>query len=179
MQPRNPAIREGLMFGGGLAVLFIINFFLAYIAGIGLGGLITLVAALAAYLVAGMRAAQTTGRVQSGVIAGLVTGLFSSVVDAVVVMVLSFIFIDKVRASYEASAKALGAATTHYTNSMVITSQIFSVLLGIVIASAVGLGLGALGGNIGKGRAPLPQQTYQESYYQGIPTPPPPPTQQP
>src|SRR5215469_6511924 len=94
MQPRNPAIREGLMFGGGLAVLFIINFFLAYIAGIGLGGLITLVAALAAYLVAGMRAAQTTGRVQSGVIAGLVTGLFSSVVDAVVVMVLTFIFID-------------------------------------------------------------------------------------
>jgi hypothetical protein len=178
MQPRNPAVREGLMFGGGLGVLFVLNFLLSTLAGIGLLSIVLYLVALAAYLFAGMRAGQATGRVSSGLIAGLVTGLVSSVINAVVVVALSFAFVDKLRTieqqAADAVSKSFGSTPITYTNSIVITGQIVSVLLGAVVATAIGLGLGALGGNIGKGRAPLPQQAYQESLYQGIPVPQPP-----
>ncbi len=168
MQPRNPAVREGLLFGGGLAVLLVLNFVFETLTGNSLGGIIVVLAALAAYLVAGMRAAQATGRMQSGLIAGLVTGLFSSLVNAVVVIALSFVFVDRLRDAAQKAADALGVRTVHYTNTMILTSEVIGVLLGAAFATALGLGLGALGGNIGKSRAPLPQQAYQESFYQGI-----------
>src|SRR5260221_4995911 len=85
MQPRNPAVREGLIFGAGLAVLLVINAVLNMYADIGWGQIITLLAGIGAMLFAGVRAGQATGRANAGMIAGLVTGLFSSAVNLVVV----------------------------------------------------------------------------------------------
>jgi hypothetical protein len=172
MQPRNPAVREGLMFGGGLGILFVLNFLLSTLTGFGLLSIVLYLVALATYLVVGMRAGQATGRVQSGLVAGLVTGLFSSLINAVVVVALSFVFVDTLVKNAQAAANALGAGSTvHYTSGLIITGQIVGVLLGTIFGTGIGLGLGALGGNIGKGRAPLPQQAYQESLYQGMPVP--------
>jgi hypothetical protein len=38
-----------------------------------------------------------------------------------------------------------------------------------VLSALFGVGLGAAGGSIGRARAPLPTQTYEESMYQGTP----------
>jgi hypothetical protein len=172
MQPRNPAVREGLIFGAGLAVLLVINSVLSIYANIGWGQFITLLAGIGAMLFAGVRAGQATGRVNAGLIAGLVTGLFSSAVNLVVVMALTLVNVDKVRQTMQTAADAVGGAKLHYTNQMAVGLSLLGLVIDLIVASLIGLGLGWLGGRIGSDRAALPTQVYQESLYQGMPQPP-------
>src|SRR5260221_12892256 len=114
MQPRNPAVREGLIFGAGLAVLLVINEVLYLYADIGWGQIITLLAGIGAMLFAGVRAGQATGRAKAGMIAGLVTGLVSSAVDLVVVTAVTLVHVDKVQRAYHNAANA-AHSNGHYT----------------------------------------------------------------
>ena len=171
MQPRNPAVREGLIFGAGLAVLLVINAVLNIYTDIRWGQIITLLAGIGAMLFAGVRAGQATGRVNAGLIAGLVTGLFSSAVDLVVVTALTIVNVDKVRRGLQAAVDAQGA-NLHYTNQMTVGLSVLGLVISLIVASLIGLGLGWLGGRIGSDRATLPTQVYQESLYQGMPQPP-------
>jgi len=171
MQPRNPAVREGLIFGAGLAVLLFINAVLNIYADIGWGQIITLLAGIGAMLFAGVRAGQATGRANAGMIAGLVTGLFSSAVDLVVVTALTIVNVDKVRRAYQTAADAVGGGI-HYTNQSAVGFAVLGLFISLIVASLIGLGLGWLGGRIGRDRAALPTQVYQESLYQGMPQPP-------
>ncbi len=174
MQPRNPAVREGLIFGAGLAVLLVINAVLNMYADIGWGQIITLLAGIGAMLFAGVRAGQATGRANAGMIAGLVTGLFSSAVDLVVVTALTIVNVDKVRRAYQTAADAAGGGI-HYTNQSAVGFAVLGLVISLIVASLIGLGLGWLGGRIGSDRAAPPTQVYQESLYQGMPQPPQPP----
>src|SRR5260221_2687836 len=115
MQPRNPAVREGLIFGAGLAVLLAINAVLNIYADIGWGQIITLLAGIGAMLFAGVRVGQATGRANAGMIAGVVTGLFSSAVGLVVVTTLTLVKVDKMRTAYQTSTHAAGGGL-HYTS---------------------------------------------------------------
>src|SRR5260221_12710546 len=171
MQPRNPAVREGLIFGAGLAVLLVINAVLNMYADIGWGQIIPLLGGIGAMLVAGVRAGQATGRANAGMIAGLVTGLFSSAVDLVVVTALTIVNVDKVQRAYQTAADA-AHSNVHYTPQATVGLSALGLFISLIVASLIGLELGWLGGRIGSDRAALPTQGDQEALYQGMTHPP-------
>lgn len=180
-RPANPAVRQGLIFGAILAVLLVLNALLSIYLGLvvtAISSIIVILVCAAAYIVAGMRAAQQTGQVNTGLLAGLITGAFSSLINAIVTVVLVIALVDTVRKSAQATSNQLLKAnhlpTVTLTNSQVIASQVQNVIIGLIIASVLGLGLGALGGLIGRSRAKLPEQVYQESMYGGLQQPVPP-----
>jgi hypothetical protein len=93
---RNPAIKQGLLFGILLGIFTIVFNIILSLAGLstlfigaimlvntGSGLLISsvgFIAAILAYLVAGLRAARQTGRVRTGALAGLWTALIGAVI---------------------------------------------------------------------------------------------------
>jgi hypothetical protein len=93
---RNPAFRQGLLFGillgiftivynvilsfAGLSTLFIGSIMLVYTGSGVLISIVGFIVAILAYLVAGMRATQQTGRVGTGALAGLWTALTGAVI---------------------------------------------------------------------------------------------------
>src|SRR5258708_34606860 len=104
MQPRNPAVREGLIFGAGLAVLLVINAVLNIYADIGWGQIITLLAGLGAMLFAGLRAGQATRRANAGMIAGLAAGPFTSAGGQVVGTARANRNVDTGQSGYQTAA---------------------------------------------------------------------------
>lgn len=193
MQPMQPAQqghpvwRYGLIFGGIVGVLEIINFVIsttsrggtsaalsgassqtAVTSGLfGLGCLFFLIG-LALYFVAGMLAAGQTGRVGTGSLAGLVAGA----VGGLVALIAGVIALATLPTSYFQSI-ADQTQTSGGTPATAQQIQSAAVILGIILYVIVwlvfiglGAGIGALGGLAGRGRAPRPQ--YSEAMYQGM-----------
>lgn len=149
----NPAFRQGLLFGITLGIFFIVfnvtkvGTLLAgalNLSSTGTGALISivaLIAAILAYLFAGIRASQQTGGVGTGALAGLWTGLISSVITWVDTLVFFY-------------------ATHGGANQLLFQIAIFGTL-SIALALVLGTGIGAIGGLVGKRRASLPTQVSQ------------------
>lgn len=167
----NPAIRLGLLYGVGLGVLLLLNALLNLAVGQipGIVSLIVLLIALAAYFVTGFQASAVTGKVSTGLVAGLITGIVSSLVNLAGYIILVFVFYDKIVATYEQALQTAGrSGQVQITQGFVLAASIGSLIFGLVIAAIVGLALGALGGVVGKSRAPVPTEAYNESFYQGL-----------
>lgn len=166
-----PALRYGSLFGLGLAVLLIAHAFFRQATGFGGGAVVTFVAALAAYFFAGILAARQTGKVSTGLVAGLFVGLISSLLDGIVTFIL-FIGdsarIDRLVAQAQARVDQQGG-NFHFTRGLLIAFTAGGIALVVVIALLIGLGVGAIGGAVGKNRASLPANPYQEGMYQGMP----------
>jgi hypothetical protein len=185
----NPAVRYGLIFGGILAVLSLLDAAIGratgsaadYSAGanIGANGLGCLFALVGLGLLggAGWMTARATGRTGQGAIAGMIAGLLGSAIlsTALIVLVLTlpesyYVYV----ANHTQSSQPITAREVHQI--IVIVLLILAVII-ILIAAGVGAGLGALGGLIGKSQYNGPVNPYQQSYYQGMPPqgfPPPP-----
>lgn len=168
VKPSKIALHEGLIFGVGLGVLLSLNFLLSVYANFGFT-LITWIVGLGAYFWAGMRASKITRVVSTGLLAGMFTGIISSVINLVVVIPITLLNVDKLRIAAQKLADSVKNNHTHYTNGSFISTVIIGVIVGIVLAALFGVGLGAAGGSVGRARAPLPTQTYEESMYQGMP----------
>lgn len=171
--PGTIARRQGLIFGVGLGILLCLNFLLSVYANFGFT-LITWVVGLGVYFWAGMRSGQASRVTSAGLIAGLFTGVISSVINLVVVLPVTLLNVTKLR---EAAQRALDQQVVrgphiHYTDASFIKTVVFGLIIGIVLAALFGIGLGAAGGAVGRARAPLPAQPYEESMYQGTPPPP-------
>lgn len=178
----NPASTLGIRYGAILGIILVV------VAAIGLASynlsrvfsLPSDVIGLGMFLAVGIHTARKTGTASSGAIAGLLAGAISAVINAVVVIVLTLAFVNRYRAneqrSLQQSAALFGLKNTqlNVTNAEVLTGAIASVVIGLVVATVVGAGIGALGGLIGRGGY-RPQQPYQETMYQGLGTPPPAP----
>ena len=157
---RNPALRQGLIFGIMLGVIllalsFIItNFY------------ITLALIFLAAFIAGMRASQETGRLTTGTLAGLWTGLIGIFIPSIISVILVLINIDAYRKSFQIAADKQHQNIT-YTNSTVITGLLINVLFLIVLGVLPGVIGGAVGGNFGRRRAQLPPaEDYQEAMFE-------------
>ena len=160
----NPALRTGLLFGiilGAIEVVF-------YLTLGTVGFLIALVIYLGLVGFAGYRASARTGKVSTGLVAGLLTGLFSSVVASLATFFYLLPHVDSLRQLLQQQANNLnqGLAIT-YTNTLVIEGLIVALLIIIVISSLVALGIGAIGGAIGKGNAPAQPTLYPPYPYGG------------
>ncbi|HLY30492.1 MAG TPA: hypothetical protein VKQ36_05660, partial [Ktedonobacterales bacterium] len=131
-------------------------------------------------IVAGARAAGKNGKVGSGAVAGLWVGLLGAVLGTVGALIFDYLNLDAlVRVSNQA-AQTLGS-NSHIDGNQYLLSAVIGSVLVIIIDLLIGLGLGAIGGLIGRGRAPKPPvPAYQESMYAGLtPTAPIYPPQQP
>ena len=149
---RNPAFRQGLLFGILLGIFYIVFNVILSIAKLstlfigaivlentGSGLLISLVAlivAILAYLSAGRRASQQTGRVGTGVLAGLWTALIGAVIKWVYALV------------FFATAPTIAAPP--------LSEMVLSAILSIALTLPFGAGIGALGGLLRK-REALPR----------------------
>jgi hypothetical protein len=171
---RSPSLRQGLLFGLILGLVLAIIDVIASFVDLGGAGLavsvVTFLLALAVYFFAGMRASQQTGRLITGLLAGLWAGLVSSLISFLATLIITLMTIDAIRAR----AQALSAqqhVQIQYTNSLIIGSTVVVGLLVVGFYVLVGLGMGSIGGAIGKRRANIPVRAYEEAMFQ----PPPPP----
>ena len=161
---RNPALRYGLIFG---LILLVVQTLLSFVGG-ALGILYDLIA-LGAYLVlclmAGRRASQETGRLKTGLLAGLWAGLISSLISTVISLILTFVNLDALRSYYQSVSdqQHLGI---HYDNGLVISTQLFSFAISILLAILLGVAGGAIGGYMGRNRAAPPSEPYQEAMFE-------------
>jgi hypothetical protein len=167
------AFRQGLMYGLSLGIFFIVcNVILSFaksgtfLAGgiyvysststgnstlFSIGGPLVIILV---YLLAGLRASRQTGRVAAGTLAGLWTGLISAVITDVYAIVFLF------------ASTSLGQNTQggQLLSDFAILSAL-SGIFGLVLALVLGIGIGALGGLIGKRRASPPTQLSQQSTF--------------
>jgi len=166
-----PALNQGILFGvivGAILVIYLLVTYIAYIATLSLIlGIITFIIELGLYAFAGYRASAITGKTGTGALAGLFTGLVGGLIGAVVSIVLLFVYVDITR-TRTLSLLTTEAARQLYTNTFIITTGVGAALLGLALAIGYGAGAGAIGGLIGKRRAPQ-VQPYQEALYQGMP----------
>jgi hypothetical protein len=184
------AFRIGLLFGIILAVIMIAFNFAEQFAKdvIGRGGLIltilTIIISLAAYFFAGFRASSQSGKVSTGLLAGMWTGIISSLVNGIASVLLTIPNLPELTRTANQAIIDSGAQTDiRYTETTMLALTIGGTFLLLLLASAIALGVGAIGGAAGKSRAPMSQQAYQESFYQspmgGYPPPQPGYPQQP
>lgn len=156
---RNPAVKWGLIFGGLLILLGLINYGIEYATGAlnvpvtrGAIGRLNLGASLAQscivflvvvglYFLAGMMTARENGRVGSGSIAGLIAGALYGVVAATVAV------ITVQTRGLQGAGASINPTTAH---SILIVVSIVVVVLAIAFECGIGAGIGALGGLVGR-----------------------------
>ncbi len=162
MQPRSghPALLYGLSSGAIIAIIGI----LFYIALRGLGLIIAFLLFLFIVGFLGHAVSARTGRVSSAVLAGFLSGLTSFVILSVATVIFVLVNMNLVLQDLQQRADALNQGIT-YTNGLVIGSVIIVMVIVTIVGCLVALGVGAIGGAIGKGRAQVPPSQYQGSMY--------------
>ena len=170
----SPSLRQGLLFGLILGLVLAVIDVITSLVDLGGAGLavssVTFLLSLAVYFFAGMRASQQTGKLTTGLLAGSWAGLVSSLLSFLATLLITFTTIDAIRARLQAVA-AQQHVQIQYTNSLIIGSSVVVGLLVVGFYILVGLGMGSVGGAIGKRRANIPVRAYEEAMFQ----PPPPP----
>jgi hypothetical protein len=158
---RNPALRQGLIFGIILGIILL---------GLSLVGFnnftITLLLCLLAAFIAGRRASQETGRMTTGTLAGLWAGLIGTFIPSIILMVLFLINIDAYRKGAQTNADQQHIHIT-YTNSLLIEGLLINFLLLLALGVLLGVVGGAVGGSFGRRRAQLPPvEEYHEATFE-------------
>jgi hypothetical protein len=153
----NPALQYGLLFGvilGAIEVVFSLTLG-------NVGFLISLIFYLGIIGVAGYRASARTGKVSTGLVAGLLAGLFSSIIGSLGLFIYILPNIDAFRQALQQNATTLNQGfTINYTNNVVIGLLVLVLVFVIIGSSLLALGIGSIGGAIGKGNAPVPPPPY-------------------
>jgi hypothetical protein len=154
MQTRsgNPALQNGLLFGvilGAMEVVFSLTLG-------NVGFLICLIFYLGIIGFAGYRASARSGKVSTGLVAGLLAGLFSSIIGSLGLFLYLLPNLDTLRNLLQQQATTLNQGfVINYTNNVVIGLVLLLLVIMILGSSLLALGIGAIGGAIGKGRAPV------------------------
>lgn len=177
------AIRWGIIFGVIIGVIGIISSVILRAAFGGVlssgsqqdivnasGGILALTCVpcllyLVLLFVSGIFPARETGNVGQGAIGGLIAGVVGEIISGVVGLI-----IDAISPLHISPAANGGSAIS--TAGFGAAAGIVGIIVGIIILGALGAGLGALGGLIGKGQYRGPTAAYQDSMYQGMGQPP-------
>ena len=157
---RNPALRQGLIFGIILGIILVgLNFFFS-------GLIIIAVLTLLAAFIAGMRASQETGRTTTGTIAGLWTGIIGLLILSIIALGFLLHNLDAVRKSAQINANQQHLHSI-VTNSQIISTYLFVYIILIALGILFGVIGGAVGGNFGRRRAQIPPaEEYHEAMFE-------------
>ena len=157
----NPALQNGLLFGVILGVIEVV--FSLTVGNVGF--LISLIFYLGIIGFAGYRASARTGKVSTGLVAGLLAGLFSSIIGSLGLFLYLLPNLDTLRQQLQQNATTFNQGVSiNYTNNVVIGLVVLLLVIMILGSSLLALGLGAIGGAIGKGKAPVPPYPYPGQY---------------
>lgn len=160
----NPALQNGLLFG---IILGVLEVALSLTLG-SIGFVICLVLYLGMVGFAGYRASVRTGKVSTGLVAGLFVGLFSSIIGSLGLFIFTLPHVDAMRQLLQQQANTFNQGITiNYTTNVVIAYLVLLLVILIVGSSALALGIGAIGGAIGKGNAPAQLTQYPPYPYAG------------
>ena len=160
----NPALQNGLLFG---IILGVIEVVLSLTLG-NIGFLICLVIYLGLVGFAGYRASARTGKVSTGLVAGLLVGLFSSIIGSLGLFIYTLPNVDALRHQLQQQANTFNQGITiNYTTNVVIGLLVLLLFILILASSVLALGIGAIGGAIGKGNAPAQPPPYPPYPYPG------------
>ena len=155
MQARsgNPALHNGLLFGMILGIVEIVLYFLFGTLGLILSLLFFLF--LVGY--AGYRASTSTGMVSTGAVAGVLVGLLSSVIASIPLLLYILTNSDAIRVQVQQqiAGNSMYQGVT-VTNTLILASVILFLLVLVAGATLLGLGIGSIGGVLGKRQAPSP-----------------------
>ena len=162
MQPRSG--HPALLYGLGAGVIIALIGIIFYLARHGLGLIIAFLLLLFIVGFVGYRVSVRTGRVSSAVLAAFLSGLISCVILSVAIIMFVLGNMNLVLQDLQQRADALNQGIT-YTNGLVIASVIILMVIVTIVVCLVALGVGAIGGAIGKGRAQVPPSRYQGSMY--------------
>ncbi len=181
---RNPAVKWGLIFGGLLVLVGLINYGIEYATGtltmaatpaslsrLNLGAslaqsCIAFIVEMTLFFLAGMMTARENGRVGSGSIAGLIAGSLYGVVAAVFGVIAL-----QMRGLPTTTTTRVDPATLH--TILIVTSIVVAIIV-VVFGIGIGAGVGALGGLVGRSqydRAHPPQPMVGSLYTPMAPTP--------
>jgi hypothetical protein len=158
---RNPALRQGLIFG------IILGIILLAVSFIGFNNLtFTFILCLLAASIAGMRASQETGRIITGTLAGLWTGLIGTFIPSIILILLFLINIDTYRKNAQTIANQQHLHIT-YTNSLLLEGLLINFFFLLLVGVLFGAGGGAVGGIFGRRRAHIPPvEEYKEAMFE-------------
>ena len=153
MQARsgNPALHNGLLFGMILGIVEIVLYLLF--------GTLGLILSLLLYLFivgyAGYRTSTNTGKASTGGVAGVLVGLLSSVIASIPLLlyILSNIDAFRVQVQQQMAGNSMYQGVT-VTNTLVMASVLLFLVVLVAGATLLGLGVGSIGGVIGKRQAP-------------------------
>ena len=159
-------IITGLRFGGIWAAITLVltaigSVLLGYsfVRPYSFGFLLGVALMLPIAFIAGFAAARQSHRARDGMLAGLFVGIISGLAYLIVAYVVG-VALTLIR------FHEFYVPNPMYYFFYSPAVFIIYILVTTIIESAVALGVGAIGGAAGKGRAPLSQQQYQESLYQ-------------
>jgi hypothetical protein len=172
MQARsdNPALHNGLLFGMILGIVEIVLYFLIGTLGLILSLLLFIF--LVGY--AGYRSSTCTGKVSTGVVAGVLVGLLSSVIASIPLLLYILTNSDAIRVQVQQqiAGNSMYQGVT-VTNTLMLASVILFLLVLVAGATLLGLGIGSIGGVLGKRQAPSPPVPQSPSYLPQANIPPP------
>lgn len=176
-QSGSPVVRQGLIFGGLIILLSIIQSVTQFLVGgvdaltgsagsrsvPGLG-VIVFLADLTLLFLAGMFTARLNGKVGSATLAGLLAGVLGGLAAGIIIVIA--LAVGKIPPTPASS-------NVHITRSVLILGGVIAAIFVVLLYAALGAGVGAIGGLIGKNtyQARYPAPTYQESMYQGYQQP--------
>src|SRR5260370_10968788 len=153
MQARsgNSALHNGLLFG---MILGIGEIVLSLLFGT-LGLILSLLLYLFIVGYAGYRTSTNTGKVSTGGVAGVLVGLLSSVIASIPLLlyILSNIDAFRVQVQQQMAGNSMYQGVT-VTNTLVMASVLLFLVVLVAGATLLGLGVGSIGGVIGKRQAP-------------------------
>jgi uncharacterized membrane protein len=165
-RPVRPALRQGLIFGVALGIIEVIFSYISQVVVLGIFNILIVYLLYVVFgLIAGMRASQQTGKISTGVVAGLWTGLFSSLVSSIVSFIITIVNLNAFIANLQDNARKMHQDPSVYTTQTVLEIELFFLAIIIIIALVLGLAGGTIGGVIGRNRANIPTQEYQETYF--------------
>jgi hypothetical protein len=151
------ALREGAIVGGVVGVVYLAVTVIPAEAVAGLLFVLLVLLWLAAYFVAGMRASKRTALVSTGTLAGLWTALIAGLIALIVSLVLDSLNLDALRESFQQTLRQQMPDTYNgfqFTNQAAIALSALGNICLLLLGIAVGAGLGALGGLLGKSQSP-------------------------
>jgi hypothetical protein len=176
---RNPAVKWGLIFGGLLILLALINLGIEFATGtltaaaspsplasmnIGaslLQGCLVFLIELALFFVAGLLTARENGRIGSAAIAGVIAGALAGVVGAIIAAVT---LLSRPLATVVPTGLNMTLEGYH---TFLLVVAIIGAILGLALDIGIGAGMAALGGLVGRSqfeRTHSPQPM-SETYY--------------
>ena len=153
------ALQFGTLFGVSLGVLLIAETWFLH-SPIFFYGLPVL-----AFLLAGLFAAKRTGKVSTGALVGLLSGVISTLIGmtALFIALLTVEHAAFVQGALRSSVDPRYAQQYAWIGLVILTIVLSSVM------AAIGSGLGALGGLVGKNMSPISRQSY--SFYPSASSP--------